>query len=200
MQKMNNAILLSGGMDSIALAFWKRPSIAFTIDYGQLPAETEIRTSKVIADRLNIDHHILRVNCADLGSGDLINDTPLQSAPSSEWWPYRNQLLLTLALMKGIKLGVTEIMVASVKSDGFHKDGTQKFYELANSLSAYQESNIRITAPCIHLSTAELVRISGVPDSLLFWAHSCHKSNIACGRCRGCNKYIQVMKELSYVQ
>lgn len=196
---MNSAILLSGGMDSIALAFWKRPSIAITIDYGQLPAETEIRTSKVIAEILNIDHHVIRVNCAELGSGDLINENQVEDAPSSEWWPYRNQLLLTLALMKGIKLGVKELMLASVKSDGFHMDGTERFYELANSLSEYQECNIRITAPCIHLSTAELVRISGVPQELLFWAHSCHKSNVACGSCRGCNKYIQVLKELSYV-
>ena len=33
------ALLLSGGMDSIALAFWKRPEIAITIDYGQRAAE-----------------------------------------------------------------------------------------------------------------------------------------------------------------
>jgi 7-cyano-7-deazaguanine synthase len=196
---MNKAILLSGGMDSIALAFWKRPSVAITVDYGQLPAETEIRTSKVIVEALDMEHHVIRVNCADLGSGDLINTSQLQSAPSSEWWPYRNQLLLTLALMKGIKLGVKEIMVASVKSDGFHADGTQKFYELANSLSEYQESNIKITAPCIHLNTVELIKTSGVPQDLLFWAHSCHKSNVACGNCRGCKKYIQVMNELSYV-
>ncbi len=31
------AILLSGGMDSIALAYWKRPELAITINYGQKP-------------------------------------------------------------------------------------------------------------------------------------------------------------------
>ena len=30
---MSAALLLSGGMDSIALAYWRKPSIAITIDY-----------------------------------------------------------------------------------------------------------------------------------------------------------------------
>jgi len=36
------AILLSGGLDSIALAYWLRPQIAVTIDYGQRPARAVI--------------------------------------------------------------------------------------------------------------------------------------------------------------
>lgn len=197
---MNKAILLSGGMDSISLAYWKRPAIAITIDYGQLPAHTEIRVSKIIADALNMEHHVIKIDCSNLGSGDLLNQQSLDISPSPEWWPYRNQLLVTFALMRGIKLNVEEIMVASVKSDGFHKDGTMQFYELIDDLSAYQEGHISITAPCIELSTAELISLSGVPKELLFWAHSCHKSNIACGNCRGCNKYSQVMRQLFYAE
>src|SRR6185312_15246174 len=112
---MSKALLLSGGMDSIALAYWKRPSMAITIDYGQLAAETEIRTSKVVANLLEIDHHIVNVDCRLLGSGDLLNAESLAFSPSSEWWPFRNQLLVTLGLMKSIKLGISELMVASVK-------------------------------------------------------------------------------------
>ena len=36
---MKTALLLSGGMHSVAIAWWRRPNIAITIDYGQLPAE-----------------------------------------------------------------------------------------------------------------------------------------------------------------
>ena len=197
---MNKAILLSGGMDSISLAYWKKPTIAITIDYGQLPAQTEIRISKIIADFLKMEHHVIKIDCSELGSGDLLNQKSLDVSPSTEWWPYRNQLLVTFALMRGIKLNVSEIMVASVKSDGFHKDGTNKFYELINGLSTYQETNIAVTAPCIELTTSQLITISDVPRDLLFWAHSCHKSNIACGNCRGCNKYSQVMRELFYAE
>lgn len=197
---MSKAILLSGGMDSISLAFWKKPDIAITIDYGQLAAETEIRTSKIIAEVLQIEHHVLRVDCCSLGTGDLLNAKSLALSPSPEWWPYRNQLLVTLGLMKGIKLGISELMVASVKSDGFHRDGTIEFYEFLNKLSTYQEGNIIVTAPCITLDTVELIMTSKIPKSILFWAHSCHKSNVACGSCRGCLKYSIVMNKLYYAE
>lgn len=193
---MSKGILLSGGMDSIALAYWKRPDIAITVDYGQAPALTEMRASSTVAQALGIAHHIVAADCSRLGSGDLLNKTALSVSPSSEWWPYRNQLLVTLACMKALSLGVTELMLASVRSDGFHKDGTPEFYELINQLMVYQEGNIQITCPAITLTTAELVKLSGVPDSILNWAHSCHKSNIPCGNCRGCNKYKQVMNQL----
>lgn len=194
---MSKAILLSGGIDSIALAYLHRPAIALTINYGQTPADTEIRVSRKIAEQLQIEHHVLSVDCSALGSGDLINREAIASSPSSEWWPFRNQLLVTLAAMKALSLGITELMTASVKSDGFHKDGTQEFYLLFDQLMSYQEGNLRVTAPAITLTSAELVQQSGVPKELLNWAHSCHKSNIPCGECRGCNKYREVMYQIS---
>jgi len=197
---MNKAILLSGGMDSISLAYWKKPSVAITIDYGQSPAKTEIRSSKIIASALGMEHHVINADCRSLGSGDLTNKAALDISPSTEWWPYRNQLLITLASMKAINLNVNEIMVASVKTDGFHRDGTSKFYEKINEVMEYQEGNIKITSPCIDLTTVELIKLSGVPKEILLWAHSCHKSNVACGNCRGCNKYTQVLNELNDVQ
>lgn len=197
---MSKAILLSGGMDSIALAYWKRPSVAITIDYGQLPAIAEIRSSRIVAKSLNINHEVIKVDFSGLGSGDLAGQTSLGLSPSTDWWPYRNQMLVTIALMKAIKLGISEIMLASVKSDGFHKDGTKGFYDHLNNLSTYQEGNIAITSPCIDLTTAELINQSSVSKEILFWAHSCHRSNIPCCNCRGCNKYAQIMKELYYAE
>lgn len=193
---MAKAILLSGGIDSIALTYWQRPDIAITIDYGQAPAQAEINASTAVASALGIVHHVLRVDCSALGSGDLVNQDALAVSPSSEWWPYRNQMLITLASMKAIGLGVSELMTASVQSDGFHKDGTAEFYDLIAKLMSYQEGEITISCPAINMSSVELVRISGVPDSLLYWAHSCHTGNVPCGHCRGCNKYRNVMYDL----
>lgn len=193
---MSKAILLSGGIDSIALAYWKKPQIAFTINYGQKPAVAEIRSSKTVCDILGIKHVIIEADCSHLGSGDLSATNALEIAPSSEWWPYRNQLLVTLASMKAITLDVDELIVGSVLSDGFHKDGTGNFYSLLHALMNYQESNITISAPAITLTSTELVISSGVPSEILFYAHSCHKNNIPCCQCRGCNKYIEVIKNL----
>lgn len=193
---MNRGILLSGGMDSISLAYWKRPDVALTIDYGQASAESEIRSSAIISKALGMEHYIVRVDCSSLGSGDLVNRGAIEKSPSSEWWPYRNQLLVTLACMRVISLGVKELMVGSVRSDSFHSDGTFGFYERMNELMEYQEGNIQISCPCIELSTVELIRISKIPRPMLLWAHSCHTSIIACGKCRGCNKYGQTLNQL----
>lgn len=194
---MKSALLLSGGMDSLALAYWKKPNVAFTVDYGQLAAEAEIAASTQICQELNIEHHVLRIDCRALGSGDMAGTKEDSLAPASDWWPYRNQLLLTLVAMKAVGLGVSHLWIGTVKSDGVHLDGTPEFVDLIDRLLAYQEGGLHISAPAIDLSTTELIRKANVPAPLLAWAHSCHKANVACGQCRGCNKYLQVYEELS---
>ena len=56
MQRNKKAILLSGGMDSIALSYWLKPEIAITLDYGQKAAEAEIKVASHIAEILCMEH------------------------------------------------------------------------------------------------------------------------------------------------
>lgn len=191
-----SAILLSGGMDSIALAYWKRPEIAITIDYGQKPAAAEIVASKEVAKTIGMEHFILTVDCSMLGVGNMTDVGQISLSPSPEWWPYRNQLLVTLAAMKAIQIGVDELLVGTVLSDGIHADGTKRFYENIDALMRVQEGSIHISAPAIEMTTEDLIKVSGVPESLLLWAHSCHVANNPCGRCRGCMKYREVKANL----
>lgn len=191
------ALLLSGGMDSIALAYWKRPEIAITVDYGQLAAPAEMAAARQVAAELGIRHEGILVDCSSLGSGDMAGTAPSDAAPVSEWWPYRNQLLATLAGMRAISLGVTELMLGTVASDAVHADGRPEFLRALDGVMAIQEGALRVTAPAQHLTTVELVRTSRVPSSLLAWAHSCHVGALACGSCRGCVKHFEVTGELT---
>lgn len=195
---MKTALLLSGGMDSVSLAWWKRPQFAITIDYGQKAAEAEKRASAAVCQQLDIEHHILTVDCRSLGSGDMAGSAPDGLAPASDWWPYRNQLLITLAAMKSISLGATTLLIGTVRSDEGHRDGTTEFVGLIDRLLSFQEGGLRVEAPAIGMSTQELVHAAQVPGELLAWAHSCHKANLPCGDCRGCNKYNQSMFDLGY--
>lgn len=195
---MKRALLLSGGMDSLSLAWWKRPELAITIDYGQKAAEAEKQASAAVCKALRIEHHIVTVDCSALGSGDMANSAPDAVAPSTDWWPYRNQLLITLASMRAIAAKVNTLYIGTVRSDGSHLDGTIEFVGLINNLVGYQEGALSIEAPAIRMSTAELVRSSDVPAGILAWAHSCHKSNLPCGNCRGCNKFVETYRELGY--
>jgi len=193
---MKTALLLSGGMDSIALAWWKRPDLAFTVDYGQLAAAAEIDASAAICGALDIPHTVLRFNAKALGSGDMAGAAPDPNAPSSDWWPYRNQLLVTLVAMKAVASDVQRLWLGTVASDGTHKDGTPEFFENVSRLLSHQEGSIVVEAPAIGLRTVELIRQSGISRSMLAWAHSCHKADVPCCNCRGCNKYFEVLQEL----
>jgi 7-cyano-7-deazaguanine synthase len=195
---MRSALLLSGGMDSLSLAWWKRPDIAFTVDYGQLAADAEKAASAAICKRLNIPHHVIEIDCRALGSGDMAGRDANLFASTTDWWPYRNQLLITMAAMRAIELSVDILWIGTVRTDDSHQDGKKEFIEAISHLMAYQEGGIFVDAPAIEMSTSELISFSGIPSGYLAWAHSCHKANVACGNCRGCNKYYKVFEELGY--
>ena len=188
---MSRAVLLSGGMDSTCIAYWQRPAIGITIDYGQRPAAGEIRASRAVCAMLGIEHVVITADIAALGSGDMAGTAPSSAAPASEWWPYRNQFLITVAAMKCHALGVTELMVGALRTDGFHVDSTPLFYEHLNRLLQMQEGKLQVTTPAIGFSATELIEASGTPEEVLAWSHSCHISDVACGFCRGCQKHFE---------
>jgi 7-cyano-7-deazaguanine synthase len=193
---MTTALLLSGGMDSIAVAHWCRPEVAITIDYGQQAAKGEIRASEGVAEVLGMDWFLLSTNLSELGSGDMSRTAPLSIAPIPEWWPFRNQLLITLAAMKGVTFGVKRLLIGTLKTDEMHADGRPEFIERINILLMGQEGGVTLDAPAIKLTAVELIRVSGVPLELLSFAHSCHVSEYACGLCRGCRKHYETLRDL----
>lgn len=193
---MTSSLLLSGGMDSIAIAYWQRPDIAFTVDYGQRPASAEVRASAAVCRSLSIRHEVLNCDVSKFGSGDLAESPAVDIAPAPEWWPFRNQFLVTVAAMRGIGIGVTKLMIGCLRTDGFHADGTFGFIEKMNELLLSQEGGIALEAPAIGMRAQELLTESQVPPELLAWAHSCHVGEYACGYCRGCRKHYETLQEL----
>ena len=194
---MSKALLLSGGIDSTALAAWQRPDFAILIDYGQLPAQGELRASRIITKELNIPLHFIRIDCSSIGSGMLSGNEKLSFSPSIEWWPYRNQLLISLAGSKAISEGAEELLIGTVKTDGFHVDGTKPFVDSISSLMSMQEGALKVNAPAIEMTSGELVRMANVNLELLGWTHSCHQAEWACGICPGCMKHLSVIKEFN---
>lgn len=193
---MKTALLLSGGMDSLCLAWWKRPEVAITIDYGQLSASAEVAASAKICEELRIAHCTVGVDCRGLGSGDMAGRDPDIHAHASDWWPYRNQLLITLGAMAALPHRISRLLLGTVRSDSDHRDGTPEFVSSMSNALALQEGGLIVEAPAIGMTTVELVRATSVPMPFLSWAHSCHKSDVTCGACRGCNKYFSVLREL----
>ncbi len=198
---LNALLLLSGGMDSTALAALQRPIGALFIDYGQRSAPGERLAAAAVGSALEVTVHSLRIDCSPVGAGLLVGDERPPYAPSPEWWPYRNQLLVTLAASWGLPRGFQSIVIGSVRGDGErHLDGTQGFYESLDRLVSMQEGGMNVVAPALGVTTADLVNESGISDQVLVMTHSCDVSPIACGFCPSCEKRRITLGELGRLQ
>ena len=196
-------LLLSGGLDSAALAWALRPEHSLFVDYGQRPVVAERRAARAVADAVGTVHHELEAaHLGVLGRGLLASDDKPTDGPSPEWWPFRNQLLATLAaswLVKtfGPNTHQQVVMLGTVSGDGLrHVDGTVGFYKQLDALVSMQEGGIRVEAPAIGETTDELIMRTGVGDDVLGWTHSCHVSEVPCFDCPGCAKRVHVLTRL----
>lgn len=187
------ALLFSGGIDSTALAAWLQPDVLVTVDYGQRVAVAERRAAAEIARRLALRHEIIGVDASRLGVGHLAGRAPSALAAAPEWWPYRNQLLVTVAAMRLVGEGLSEIFIGTVQGDDVHADGRPEFLATLDQLMSVQEGGVRLSAPARALSSEDLVRRAPRMAELVPWTFSCHIDEFPCGQCRGCTKHKLVL-------
>lgn len=192
---VETVLLISGGIDSACLAYAEQPDLGITVDYGQACAEAEVKAASQICGELDLTHSVIDVDCSELGAGSMSQQSQLDVATTPEWWPFRNQLIITMAATEAVKQDASKLLTGSVANDQEHADGTEEFYERMDNLLSLQEGNLSVSAPAIGQISTELVKDSGTPLSLLGWTHSCHTSNNPCGRCRGCRKRHRVLSQ-----
>lgn len=192
----DSVLLLSGGVDSATLAYSHRPDLSVTVDYGQCCAEAEIQASEQIANQLNLEHEVIHVDCTSLGAGTMAGEQEADLGDAPEWWPYRNQLVITLVAMHVIDRGAERLLVGAVGDDESHADGRAEFFDKMDSLLSFQEGDLGVEAPAIDMSTEEFINEVSPPQSLLGWTHSCTASNAACGECGSCKKRQRVFSRV----
>jgi 7-cyano-7-deazaguanine synthase len=192
--KTMRALLLSGGLDSAALAWWKRPDVAVTVDYGQRAAEGEIAAARGLTSELGIGLETMTVDLCSLGAGRLSGQDSAPQGITDEWWPYRNQLLVTLASMRLITKGLSEIMLGAVSTD-IYADTKAPFIRALDRVLTVQEGAVRLVAPARSMSTLTLLKTAHFPPELLGLTFSCDVNPYACGRCRSCEKHAEVIEE-----
>ena len=195
---MSELLLMSGGMDSAAIAAWRRPVLCITVDYGQKSAAAEIIASSQICLDLKLNHETISIPCGVFGSGDMAGTKPLDIAPCPEWWPFRNQLLITFGACIAVTRKIDTLLFGTVSTDDSHADGRRGFFDDINRLLAAQEGGLQVLTPAIEFTTTELIRKSGIGPEILAWTHSCHTGRYACGTCRGCDKHLSALHELGW--
>lgn len=189
-------LLLSGGLDSAALAALIRPSLTLFVDYGQKPREAEALAARAVANHLTLPFMSVSLPLGDFGGGLMHDDIPMPDGPSPEWWPFRNQFLATAGAAIAVRHQLSTVALASVRGDGDrHVDGSLPFYQHLDAVMRMQEGGVRVEAPSIHQSTVDLLRAADAPRSLIGWTVSCHRSNEPCGDCPGCWKRELVLAE-----
>ena len=189
-------LLFSGGIDSTCLAWLERPDRLAFINYGQIPAKGELRACTSIADAIGLPLDVHEADFRSFGGGLMAGSDTGDAAP--EFWPFRNQMLITLAAMYYAPRGGSEILIGTVRSDRQHTDGRARFLRAMGSVLKSQAS-IVLRAPAAAEETVALASRSNIPQSLLGWTFSCHTGEWACGQCGGCRKHLAVKSELGFL-
>jgi len=188
-------LLFSGGLDSTALAWWLRPSLLLTVDYGQRAAEGEIRSAIAVASELHLRHEISTIR-PPYGAGRLYSDDAAPAGVPDEWWPFRNQLLVTVGAALAATRGLPVVLLGTVIGDSQYADGRPQFQAAMNALMALQEYPVRVETPALQSTSTELVRRVGVSARVASLTHSCSRAPRSCGDCGSCLKSREVLAEV----
>lgn len=198
--------LLSGGLDSATtLALAKDEGYecyALSLNYGQRH-EAELLAAENLAHALGVrEHKIVSVDLSAFGGSALTDESirvptsGIQTGIPVTYVPARNTVMLSLALAWAEVLGSRDIFlgVNAVDYSGYpdcRPEYIEAFETLANlaTKSALEGTRIRIHAPLMHLSKADIIREGnrlGLDFSLTVSCYQADDAGHACGTCDSC--------------
>lgn len=207
-------VLVSGGMDSaVVLAIAREQGYAvhaLSVRYGQRHT-SELDAATRIARALDaVAHKTVSVDLRSIGGSALTDDidVPLDSDqhpggphPSGSmipvtYVPARNTIMLSLALGWAEVLGSADIFcgVNAVDYSGYpdcRPEFIEQFERLANvaTKAGVEGAGLRIHAPLLHLSKADIVREGlrlGVDFAQTVSCYNADAAGRACGHCDAC--------------
>jgi 7-cyano-7-deazaguanine synthase len=201
-------VLLSGGLDSATTLAVARKNgyevFALSFDYGQRHGR-ELQGARKIASFFDVGEHlVLKIPLGELG-GSALTDKRIHIPSGKGPWregasipatyvPGRNLILLSFAAAYAEVLGAEAVFIGANALDySGYPDCRPEFLRRFERTVAkgtrrgVSGKPLRIIAPLLHLSKADIVRLGaslGVPF-LLTW--SCYRGGKRpCGRCDSC--------------
>jgi len=197
----NAAVLLSGGMDSVAALWWARAHYsrvaAILIDYGQANRDQELTAAYQAAEAAGA-HYNLRFCIADSlprGQGILagVRDHDEKAhGLSPAFVPGRNLVMLTIAAAHACTLfpnGNIDLVIGACKEDaaGFPDCRESVLAKLAEALRAGNARQLGIVAPWVHRTKAEILGLlhkDALESVSRSW--SCYRGDGPCLKCSAC--------------
>ncbi|MFT3756719.1 MAG: 7-cyano-7-deazaguanine synthase QueC [Pseudoxanthomonas sp.] len=202
---MKAVVLLSGGMDSATVLAIAREqgfaTHALSVSYGQRHT-SELEAAARVARSLGaVAHKTVNVDLRSIGGSALTDDIDVPEAGGEgipvTYVPARNTIMLSVALGWAEVLGANDIFcgVNAVDYSGYPDcrpafiDAFEKLANLATK-AGVEGAQLRIHAPLIHLSKADIVR-EGIRLGVDFaQTVSCYRADAdgrACGHCDACH-------------
>lgn len=210
MDKKNAVVLLSGGLDSttalaIALAEGYRV-YALSFRYGQRHS-IELESARRVAAAMGVARHlIVDIDLRAIGGSALTDEIAVPKSRSTAemstgipvtYVPARNTIFLSFALGWAEVLGAADIFIGvnALDFSGYpdcrpeYIEAYERMASLATRAGVEGHTQLKIHAPLIAMTKAEIIRKGlelGVDYSL---THSCYDptlEGLACGNCDSC--------------
>jgi queuosine biosynthesis protein QueC len=205
LQVRRAVVLLSGGLDSATTLAVARSRgfecYALSVAYGQRHAaelDAAARVARALSAR---EHRVMHVDLAGIGGSALTDpDIAVPEEPTSgipvTYVPARNTIMLALALAWAEVLGAEDIFIGvnAVDYSGY-PDCRPEFIAAFEKLAAratragVEGTPLRIHAPLIDLTKAEIIRLGlrlGVDYGMTVSCYQADEEGGACGRCDSC--------------
>jgi len=211
MKAVKKAVILSsGGLDSTtAMALIKKDGFeiySLSFDYGQRH-RFELKAAARVAKAFKVKTHlVITVDLRKIGGSALTDriEVPksrkineMQSEIPVTYVPARNTIFLSYALAWAEVLGVSDIVIGvnAIDYSGYpdcRPEYIKAFERLANLATKAAVENrvqIKIQAPLLHLTKAQIIK-KGVDLGVDYGiTHSCYDPSpkgVACGQCDSC--------------
>ena len=203
-------ILLSGGIDSAtAAAIAKRDGYtlhALSFRYGQRH-QWEIESAKRIATFLQAkSHRVIEFDLRAIGGSALTDQIAVPKGRSEQeiaegipvtYVPARNTIFLSFGLALAERIGAADIFFGANQLDySGYPDCREEYIaafegmaNLATKAGVEGKTRLRIHAPLIHMTKAEIIKIGmdlGVDHSLTWSCYDPGNNGQACGLCDSC--------------
>lgn len=213
-------LLLSSGLDStvnLYEAVRDYEVTALTLSYGQKALAREVEKSKILTQKLKVDHQIIELSFfKNLGSssltseqisipvGDEIKIDSIEKSQSSAlkvWVPNRNGIFLNIAA------GIAEALNAEVVIPGFNLEEAQTFPDnsedfmkaLDQSFSFSTANGVKVFCYTTRLNKTKIFKraIELKIDFKDLWP--CYKAKERwCGECESCLRFHRAAKDNQY--
>lgn len=216
---MKTLALFSGGLDSTVLVAQLikdgHDVTALSYEYGSMHEFAEMSAANRIARHFHLDRMVVQLpeKIFEGGSSALLGQSDMpegkyhdvaKEGPSSTVVPFRNAIMISMAVAIANSRGFEQVAIANHASDSAHwayPDCSPEFIgAMCSAVYAGTHHEVRLIAPFTWSTKADIVTIASRLYAPVQLTWSCYKGGeVACGTCPTCLERIEAFRTARFV-